>query len=183
MSSQQGTTQPRADSALAFIALGANLESLAGPPTITLTRVIDQLRSWSVGQFAASSLYVSSPVDCAAGTPDFINGAVCLELPGNTAADQLLSRLQKLEQAFGRRRNGPGNQSRPLDLDLIAFADLQLSSDRLTLPHPRFHQRRFVLAPLAELNPGLVLAPHRQSVSEMLHSLSDEQLCQRLDIS
>ena len=180
MNSQRNSTKTATDSLRALVALGANLDSPAGAPTDTLIVVIEQLHSWSIGAFAASSVYRSSPENCPEGSPDFVNAVVSLQLPGDTEAEHFLDRLLALEQEYGRQRGEPANAPRPLDLDLIAFGEWQQVSDALTLPHPRFHQRRFVLEPLAELDPRLVLPPHRETVSQLLQPLLSEQRCTRV---
>jgi 2-amino-4-hydroxy-6-hydroxymethyldihydropteridine diphosphokinase len=99
-----------------------------------------------------SSVYRSAPVDAAG--PDFFNAVAAL----HTSLEPLplLDALQATEQQFGRQRPYP-NAPRTLDLDLLLLGDLQLQTPRLTLPHPRLHQRAFVLQPLLEIAPGLAV--------------------------
>lgn len=138
---------------------------------------MERLRSWSVSSFQASSLFRTTPQGCPPGTPDFINGVVRLELPAETEAAALLQRLQALEAEFGRARSGQQNESRTLDLDLICLGERQIRSPDLTLPHPRAHLRRFVLEPLGEIAPGLVLPGQEKTIAELLQSVSSESDC------
>src|SRR5204862_8246711 len=99
-----------------------------------------------------SSLYRSAPVGFA-DQPDFIN-AVCI-VDTTLSPSMLLTRLLTIEEVHGRVRSRRRNAPRTLDLDLLLYGDLELSSPDLTLPHPRMHERAFVLVPLAEIAPAL----------------------------
>jgi 2-amino-4-hydroxy-6-hydroxymethyldihydropteridine diphosphokinase len=92
-----------------------------------------------------------------------------------------LEKLQALEKQFGRRPRQVRNEPRLLDLDLIAFGAEVRDTPRLTLPHPRAHQRRFVLAPLAELAPALILPGQTRSVRQLLKTLRTAEQVTRLD--
>lgn len=103
--------------------------------------------------FAASSLYETAPVGIP-GAPDFLNAAVGVETA--LSPEALLQACLDIESAHGRRRRpGAGWESRTLDLDLLAYGELERDGPALTLPHPRLTERGFVLAPLAEIAPGL----------------------------
>jgi len=158
---------------LAFIALGSNL----GDPKQNVLRAMERLQALSDFPLLRSSLWQSTPVDCPPGSPLFINAVVGL-LPGAAeTAEGLLDQLQSLEQEFGRQPKTVMNEPRPLDLDLIAFRQERRDSERLTLPHPRAHLRRFVLEPLSEIAADLVLPRQVLSVSQFLAKLdSSEQL-------
>ena len=133
----------------AFVAVGANL----GDAVATVRAALSALGTLPDTQLAAcSSLYRSAPLQ--ATGPDFINAAA--ELRTALPALPLLHQLQAIEQAFGRVR-GERNAPRTLDLDLLAYGDLVMQGDELTLPHPRLHLRAFVLRPLHDLDPGLSL--------------------------
>ncbi len=141
---------------LAYIALGANLPSPAGPPDATLAAAAERLAS--LGRIIArSSLYSTAPVGLPPGfvdQPRFLNAVVVLDT--DLAPRPLLAALLSIERLFGRDRaaalpNGP----RTLDLDLLLYDDLILSEPGLEIPHPRFAQRAFVLVPLAEIAPAL----------------------------
>jgi len=134
-----------------FVAIGANQGDARG----NVSRVIERLKEFAKGPVLASSLWQTSPVDCPPGSPTFINAVVGF-VPATDQPEELLSHLQSIEAEFGRMRTGQVNAPRPLDLDIITFAGETRSSPRLTLPHPRAHQRRFVLAPLSEIAPDVV---------------------------
>ena len=142
----------------ACVALGANL----GDATATVCAAIDALaRLPQTRLHAASSLYCSAPYE--AQGPDFINAVALLDT--HLSADDLLSALQALEQQQGRERPYK-NAPRTLDLDLIFYGDERRQTERLTLPHPRWHERAFVLLPLAEIWPERVSAAQRQAVQD-----------------
>ncbi len=86
-----------------------------------------------------------------------------------------------LETEFGRRRRGVPNEPRPLDLDLIAFGPRAVNLPGLALPHPRAHLRRFVLQPLAEIAPELVLPGQIRGVVELLRDLESAEILAKLD--
>jgi len=143
----------------AYVALGANL----GDPFATVRAALAALRNIEGASFiAASSLYRTAPVGLH-HQPDFINAVAKLKV--NSAvlpAPTFLDRLFAIETAFGRIRT-PGsvkNAPRTLDLDLLLYGDQRLDLPGLTLPHPRMTERAFVLAPLAEIAPDIVIPGH-----------------------
>ncbi|MBM3903119.1 MAG: 2-amino-4-hydroxy-6-hydroxymethyldihydropteridine diphosphokinase [Verrucomicrobia bacterium] len=159
-----------------LIALGANL----GEPEAQLREAFDELRGLSSTPLRTSSLWSSTPDNCPPGSPRFVNAvAIATPFPGDTP-ESWLDRLQALERQAGRRPKVVLNEARPLDLDLIAWGDLILESPRLVLPHPRAHQRRFVLAPLAELVPHRVLIGHGRTVAELLAAAPEDSGLRRL---
>ena len=151
-----------------FIALGANL----GDPVATVKAAILALGELPQTRFvAASSLYRTAPVGLR-HQPDFINAVV--ELVAALAAPTLLEALFEIEASFGRQRSVK-NAPRTLDLDLLLYGD-ELSTDpQLTLPHPRLHERAFVLAPLAEIAPQLIIPGHGP-VTRLLLRCADQQI-------
>ncbi|MEF7613926.1 2-amino-4-hydroxy-6-hydroxymethyldihydropteridine diphosphokinase [Aquincola sp. MAHUQ-54] len=150
-----------------FVGLGANLGDARG----AVQAALQALAGWpGVRVAAASSLYRSAPVD--AGGPDYINAAA--ELQTLLAPEALLDALQAIEHRHGRER--PYRHApRTLDLDLLLYGDRVLDTPRLTLPHPRLHERAFVLQPLAELAPALVL-PGRGPLGPWLHACAGQQI-------
>lgn len=143
-----------------FVALGANL----GDPAATVEAAIAALGELpEVRLGAVSSLYRTAPVGLR-HQPDFINAVV--ELFTVLPAPTLLERLFTIEARFGRERSAP-NAPRTLDLDLLLHGDATSDDVFCTLPHPRMHERAFVLAPLAEIAPDLVL-PGRGPVGPLL---------------
>ena len=133
---------------LAFVGLGANL----GDPAAAVRTAMDRLDSVpGTSVVRRSGLYRSAPVG--ATGPDFVNAVV--QLRTGLSAPELLQALQSIEADAGRERPWP-NAPRTLDLDLLLYGQARITSDRLTVPHPRMWQRAFVLLPLAEIAPGLV---------------------------
>ena len=143
---------PRAESVvsavpLAYVGLGANL----GSPADALRQALMAMQDLPETRLVAcSSLYRTAPLDAAG--PDFINAVVALHT--GLAPESLLQHLLLIETHQGRQRPYR-NAPRTLDLDLLLYGDQILHTDSLVLPHPRMHQRQFVLAPLLEINPTL----------------------------
>ncbi|MBK9020462.1 MAG: 2-amino-4-hydroxy-6-hydroxymethyldihydropteridine diphosphokinase [Sulfuritalea sp.] len=151
-----------------FIALGANL----GDPVTTVNAAILALRQLPRTRFvAASSLYRTAPVGLR-HQPDFINAVVALDAV--SPAPTLLDDLFDIEARFGRSRSVK-NAPRTLDLDLLLYGDETSDDPLLTLPHPRLHERAFVLAPLSEIAPDLFI-PGRGAVRELLARCADQQI-------
>jgi 2-amino-4-hydroxy-6-hydroxymethyldihydropteridine diphosphokinase len=139
--------------ACAYVGLGANLGRPGNTPQQTLAAAVEALATLPLTRLrAASRVYLSDPVD--ASGPPFYNQVACLQ--SELAAEPLLDELLAIEQRFSRERPYR-NAPRTLDLDLLLWGDLRLDTPRLTLPHPRLHQRLFALLPLAELDPLLVV--------------------------
>ena len=151
----------------AFVALGSNL----GDSGQILEQAILRLAALSNRPLLKSSQWRTTPVDCPPGSPVFVNAVIgLLPLDGETP-EFLLTKLQLLEKEFGRRPKIILNEPRPLDLDLIAFGREVRTTEPLMLPHPRAHIRRFVLEPLSEIAPGLVLPGQTKSVDALLAEL------------
>ena len=152
----------------AYIALGANLASLVGPPEATLAATVKRLND--LGKITAqSSLYSTAPVGLA-DQPRFVNAVVALETELEPRA--LLNKLLQIEKEFGRDRSkGIPNGPRTLDLDILLIGDLKINEPELELPHPRLTERAFVLVPLHEIAPILQIAGRDQTVSESLQTL------------
>jgi len=148
----------------AYVGLGANL----GDRERTLRAAVDALAAEDgVEVVSVSVLRETEPVGVGQ-QPLYLNGAA--ELETTLTARRLLDRLLADEQRFGRIRV-PGEQGpRTLDLDLLLYGDEVIDEPGLTVPHPRLHERRFVLEPLAELAPGLVVAG-RGDVESLLSGL------------
>lgn len=155
------------NSRLAYIALGANL----GDPELTFASVLPRLQAFSTMPVIASRWMRSKPVNCPPGSPDFLNGVVAIRpFPGETP-ESLLEKLQGLEAEFGRVPKKEMNESRPLDLDIIAFGNQTRQTPTMTLPHPRAVQRDFVLRPMAEIAPDFVLPGQSMNIVELLAKL------------
>ena len=170
MATTRQATHPAKDevSQRCFIALGANL----GDPVVTVKAAILALRGLPQTEFiAASSLYHTAPVGLK-HQPDFINAVV--ELVAVASATALMESLFSIEGRFGRLRSVK-NAPRTLDLDLLLYGDLRSDDPQLTLPHPRLHERAFVLAPLAEIAPQLSI-PGCGRVGDLLLRCAGQQI-------
>ncbi len=159
-------------SARAFVGLGANLGEDIRATLVLATRALSNLPQTRL--VAVSGAWRSAPVD--ASGPDFLNAVVALDT--DLAPLELLDALQAIELQHGRERPFP-NAPRSLDLDLLAHGDSQLSSLRLTLPHPRLAQRAFVLRPLLEVAPDLSLPLHGR-LADALPQVAAQRI-ERLD--
>ena len=152
----------------AYIGMGANLPSDAGPPEATLAAAAARLES--LGRVAArSSLYSTEPVGFA-DQPRFLNAVAALET--GLTPFELLGAVLLIEQDFGRNRlfsfaNGP----RTLDLDILLFGDFVIGGSSLVIPHPRLAERAFVLVPLNEIAPRALDPRSGNTVSQLLQSL------------
>ena len=148
----------------AYIGLGANL----GDRAETLRGAVRRLGA--LGRIVAvSSLYETEPVGFRE-QPSFLNAVLALE--SDLAPSELLDALLAIERELGRIRTFR-NAPRTLDLDILLYDGLVLDAPGLTVPHPRLHERGFVLAPLAEIAPGLVHPVLRISIAQLLASLPD----------
>jgi 2-amino-4-hydroxy-6-hydroxymethyldihydropteridine diphosphokinase len=152
----------------AYVALGSNL----GNPVQTLEDAIDAMAALRGSLLKAiSSLYRTAPVGLK-HQPDFINAVVAVDT--RLGPHELLDELFALEARFGRERSVK-NAPRTLDLDLLLHGDAVLDDPELTLPHPRMHERAFVLAPLAEVAPNLMV-PGRGSVADLLAACAGQRI-------
>ena len=157
---------------VAYVGLGSNL----GDARAHVLRAFEDLARLPETRLEArSALYRSAPVD-APGQADYVNAAAGVDT--ELSAAQLLAALQDIEQRHGRERPY-AHAPRTLDLDLLLYDEAAITSAMLTLPHPRMHQRAFVLAPLLELDPRLEV-PGRGSVRELLARCAGQRVA-RLD--
>lgn len=152
---------------LAIIALGSNL----GDSVKLLRDAMERLQAFSDEPILKSSLWQTTPVDCPPGSPKFVNAVVALVPRKEETPESLLKKLHDLEKEFGRTPKKIHNEPRPLDLDLIAFGSGIRNSPQLILPHPRAHLRRFVLQPLSEIAPDLILPGQTKTVVNLLAEL------------
>lgn len=150
-----------------FVGLGANL----GDAAASVRAALGQLRQLpDTTLVAVSSLYRSAPLD--ATGPDYINAVA--ELRTELTPQSLFAQLVALEQRFGRQR--PFHHApRSLDLDLLLFGERTVATAHLQVPHPRMYLRAFVLAPLAELAPGLICHGGLNAV-QILATLADQPI-------
>jgi 2-amino-4-hydroxy-6-hydroxymethyldihydropteridine diphosphokinase len=156
-----------------YLGLGSNVGDSAGH----LRAAIELLEAEGVEVDAVSSAYVTEPVGEILDQPDFLNAAVRIRT--DLEPEDLLDACKRVEAARGRQFDLPRHSPRPLDVDLLLLGDLELSTDRLTLPHPEVTTRRFVLVPLLELDPELML-PDGTQLRETLSGLGPGQRVQPL---
>jgi 2-amino-4-hydroxy-6-hydroxymethyldihydropteridine diphosphokinase len=119
----------------------------------------------------SSAIYETEPIDCEPGAAKFLNAVVEFDYEGDPGT--LLEQLFRIEEALGRTRNHPENVSRTVDIDLLYCGDSRLDDDRLQLPHPRMYLRKFVLQPLTDIRPNLVLPGQEKTVGELLADLEE----------
>ncbi|OHE76686.1 MAG: 2-amino-4-hydroxy-6-hydroxymethyldihydropteridine diphosphokinase [Verrucomicrobia bacterium GWF2_62_7] len=154
----------------AGVSIGSNL----GNRLKNLSQACDLLCELSTDQkVVAASIYETDPVDCAPGTPSFLNTVV--EIKTDLSPRSLLDQLQLFEQSLGRPSDHARNAPRTIDLDLLYCGDVVMKEPTLTLPHPRLHERRFVLQPLAEIRSELVIPGLGKTVTQLLAALGEAQ--------
>ena len=149
----------------AYIGIGANL----GDARATVEQAIARLGSLPQTRLTAqSSLFRTAPID--AGGDDYVNAVV--EVRTGLAADSLLAAMQQIELDFGRERPYR-NAPRTLDLDLLLYADRQIDTPQLSVPHPRMTERAFVLLPLLQLDP-FILIPGKGAAHQFAPQVADQ---------
>jgi 2-amino-4-hydroxy-6-hydroxymethyldihydropteridine diphosphokinase len=155
-----------------LVALGANLPGPAGTPAQALSASCRAMAAKGIVIKSASRIWLSAPVP-ASDQPWFSNAVVRVEsaLP----AQKLLVQLKDIEASFGRVRV-QRNEARVLDLDLIACNDDVVEMSGLTLPHPRLHERAFVLMPLREVAPDWVHPVLKKSVDDLIAALPPQEI-------
>jgi 2-amino-4-hydroxy-6-hydroxymethyldihydropteridine diphosphokinase len=161
---------------LCFVALGSNL----GDSRLSIRQAMERLQTFSDRPLLRSSLWQTTPVDCPPGSPIFINAAVGLVTLADETPETMLAKLKAVEREFGRPPKTIFNQPRPLDLDLIAFGKQRRNTPDLILPHPRAHQRRFVLQPMAEITPDFVIPGQSETIAVLLIRLTSPETVVRL---
>jgi len=119
----------------------------------------------------SSGIYETDPVDCERDASKFLNAVVEFDYDGDPG--QLLEQLARIEESLGRKRDHQKNVSRTIDIDLLYCGDRQIDNERLQLPHPRMHLRKFVLQPLTDIQPDLILPNQRKTIRQLL-AASDE---------
>jgi len=155
-----------------YLGLGSNV----GDREAHLLAAIEALSERGLEVEAVSSAYETEPVGEVLDQPDFLNAAVRIrtELP----PEALLEVCKAVEAERGRAMDAPRHSPRPLDVDLLLLGELELSGERLTLPHPQVTHRRFVLEPLLELDPGLAL-PDGTPLAAALEALGEAERVER----
>ena len=158
-------------STVAFVGLGSNLahprrqiaHALAAIARMPRTRIV-----------ALSPNYATAPIACEGDQPDYVNAVVALRT--SLAPRSLLRRLQSIERAQGRNRDAatPRNSPRTLDLDLLLYGRRLIRLPQLTVPHPRMHERAFVLTPLLDIAPAITI-PRRGLARRGLGAVRDQR--------
>jgi 2-amino-4-hydroxy-6-hydroxymethyldihydropteridine diphosphokinase len=132
------------------------------------------------GPIRASAIYETEPVGCEPGAPAFLNAVIEFEYSGSPR--DLLNQLGAIERSLGRPAQHKKNSSRPIDLDLLYFGPEEIAEANLRLPHPRMTERQFVLRPLADIQPDLILPNQTEPVRTLLARLPDEPAVVRSDL-
>jgi 2-amino-4-hydroxy-6-hydroxymethyldihydropteridine diphosphokinase len=156
-----------------YLGLGSNV----GDPVAHLRAAVELLQAEGIEVDAVSSTYVTEPVGEVLDQPDFLNAAVRIRT--ELEPEELLDACKRVESERGRSFDAPRHSPRPLDVDLLLLGDLELRTPRLTLPHPEVSSRRFVLAPLLELDPDLTL-PDGTHLADALAALPKGQRVERV---
>ena len=180
MNSRPSITFEEAHTLTSIVGLGSNLDSKYGSKLEVIRKAVKALGELSSQPCIASSVYQSEPEGCPPDSPLFVNSVVVLFLPANTDLKSFFRCVQRLEEKLGRVRPSLDNQPRTIDLDLLFFGKLSFSSDSLNIPHPRALERRFVLEPLAEIAPNLVLPGQKFSVQQLLDDLPQREWVRKL---
>jgi 2-amino-4-hydroxy-6-hydroxymethyldihydropteridine diphosphokinase len=126
-----------------------------------------------------SSIFETSPIDCAPGTNPYLNAAVEIQFGRHPIV--LLDALLDIEREMGRPSKHPRNAPRTIDLDLLYVGNLILNNPEIIIPHPRLPQRRFVLDPLSQIAPELVLPGQSKTIRALLENLTDNELVVRTE--
>jgi len=155
-----------------FLGLGSNI----GDRRSFLEAAVAALPEHGVTVLASSSVYETEPVGLVSDQREFFNA--CLRIETELEPEPLLDACKHVERAIGRESGGIRHGPRVIDVDLLLLGDLQYRSARLTLPHPEVSSRRFVLVPLLELDPELVL-PSGEGLAHKLATLGDGQAVRR----
>jgi 2-amino-4-hydroxy-6-hydroxymethyldihydropteridine diphosphokinase len=158
-----------------YLGLGSNVGDSAGH----LRAAIELLRERGVEVEAVSSAYVTEPVGEVLDQPDFLNAAIRIRT--ELEPEALLDVCKAVEAERGRALDAPRHGPRPLDVDLLLFGDIEMCTERLTLPHHEVTTRRFVLVPLLELEPKLTL-PDGTRLADALAALPDGQRVEQVGV-
>ena len=151
------------------VALGSNLDDRLANLRAAREAIVDL--TGLAPPVLASLVYETDPVGCESGAGKFLNAVLEFDYDGDPVA--LLNQLIRIEESLGREREHARNVSRKIDIDLLYSGDTKIDSQQVQLPHPRLHLRRFVLQPLADIRPDLVLPGQTKSVCQLLARLDE----------
>ena len=155
-----------------YLALGSNL----GDRLAHLRQAREHLASFAIGDIQSAALYETDPLDCPPDSPAFLNSALAFDT--ELTPEELLAKTQAIETQLGReaKENRLTNAPRPVDIDLLFCGEEVRDTPELILPHPRLHERLFVLYPLRDLAPTVVPPTHANPISILL------ELCQTSEL-
>lgn len=160
----------------AGIALGSNLGTRRQHLGSARAKILQLANACGPALFSA--LYETDPINCEPGAQKFLNAV--MEIGYRGEPEELLCELRHIESSLGRKPDHAPSMSRTIDLDLLFFGERVIDCPELQLPHPRLHERRFVLAPLADIRPDLVLPHQTQPVRALLENLVDNSAVVRV---
>ena len=126
----------------------------------------------------ASGIYETDPVGCEPGAGKFLNAVIEFHYHGEPF--DLLKELREIERALGRPPNHPRNRSRKIDIDILYIDDIKIDTAALRLPHPRMHEREFVLRPLADIRPDLILPGQTRKVRDLIAQIGGVEKAVRI---
>jgi 2-amino-4-hydroxy-6-hydroxymethyldihydropteridine diphosphokinase len=152
---------------IAYVSLGSNLGDRAGNLLLGIRGILDAGHEVT----RLSQIYETEPVETFP-QPNFLNMVAELKIEARLKPEELLEQLLGIEQLLGRTRDS-NKAPRTIDLDLLLYGEEVVDNQRLTLPHPQFHRRRFVLVPLSELCPDLEHPVFRRTITDLLHETTD----------
>jgi len=158
------------------VALGSNLGDRLGNLRAARKAIID-LAGVRL-PVLSSAIYETDAIDCEPGAGKFLNAVLEFDYQGDPVA--LWKSLMEIESALGRRRHHARNVSRKIDIDLLYAGEIQIDTRELQLPHPRMHSRKFVLQPLADIRPDLILPNQTKTIRELLAKLDESGRVVRL---
>lgn len=153
------------------IALGSNL----GDRMANLNEAIRLIGEIALKNepFLKAPIYQTEPLHCPPDSPNFLNTVV--EFSFDDSAEKLLELTREIEKSMGRKANPQRNAPRVIDVDILYLGEGRCNTPNLILPHPRLHGRRFVLQPLADIRPDLVLPGHSKCIASLLEELTSDK--------